>query len=309
MTATPILHHFEISPFSEKLRLALGFKRMAWRSVLVPIALPKPDVVALTGGYRRTPLLQIGADIYCDTALAARVIDGLQSEPPLYPASAPMAPAVAAWADAQLFWQAIGVTQHPDARATLFEGMSAEAVQALAADRAAFTAGLKRPTAADAAVQFESALQMAERALTRQPWLLGPEPSIADFAVYHCLWFVARAGLSDALLKPHGAVFDWLTRMGAFGHGTPQPIDSRDAIAEAANAAGHAAVSVQAGLGFAAGEAITVAATDYGTDPVEGRLVGLTLERVTLEREDARAGVVHVHFPRSGYRLQKAVNT
>ena len=32
-------------------------------SVHIPSVLPKPDVVALTGGYRRTPFLQLGADI------------------------------------------------------------------------------------------------------------------------------------------------------------------------------------------------------------------------------------------------------
>src|ERR1700742_1502756 len=95
-----ILHHFASSPFSEKIRLILGYKHLAWRSVEVPMYLPKPDVVALTGGYRRTPFLQIGADIICDTALMARVIDRVAPEPPLYPAAhAGMANLVAQWAD------------------------------------------------------------------------------------------------------------------------------------------------------------------------------------------------------------------
>ncbi|HCE29343.1 MAG TPA: glutathione S-transferase, partial [Comamonadaceae bacterium] len=64
-----ILHHYPASPFAEKVRCVLGFKNLAWKSVIIPSVMPKPDVVALTGGYRRTPLLQIGADIYCDTAL------------------------------------------------------------------------------------------------------------------------------------------------------------------------------------------------------------------------------------------------
>ena len=64
-----ILHHYSESPFAEKIRAILGFKRLNYRSVLVPMMLPKPDVIALTGGYRRTPILQIGSDIYCDTAL------------------------------------------------------------------------------------------------------------------------------------------------------------------------------------------------------------------------------------------------
>lgn len=83
-----ILHHFAHSPFSEKVRLVLGWKKLSWRSVKVPVMLPKPDVVALTGGYRRTPFLQIGADVYCDSALMCRVIDEVAPAPPLYPPAA-----------------------------------------------------------------------------------------------------------------------------------------------------------------------------------------------------------------------------
>ena len=30
-----ILHHYAMSPYSEKIRLALGLKRLAWRSVQI----------------------------------------------------------------------------------------------------------------------------------------------------------------------------------------------------------------------------------------------------------------------------------
>ena len=88
-----ILHHYEESPFAEKIRLILGFKRLSYRSVLVPMMLPKPDVIALTGGYRRAPMMQIGSDIYCDTALIAEVLERIQPEPPLYPQRMPQPPA------------------------------------------------------------------------------------------------------------------------------------------------------------------------------------------------------------------------
>ena len=81
MTHELVLHHYDGSPFGEKVRLMLGYKGLAWRSVRVPVIMPKPDVLALTGGYRRTPFMQIGADVYCDTALMCRVIDALQGKP------------------------------------------------------------------------------------------------------------------------------------------------------------------------------------------------------------------------------------
>lgn len=68
-----ILHHYPMSPFSEKVRAVLGFKKLAWKSMLIPTVIPKPDLLALTGGYRKTPVLQVGADMYCDTALICDV--------------------------------------------------------------------------------------------------------------------------------------------------------------------------------------------------------------------------------------------
>ena len=70
-----ILHHFDWSPYGEKVRVLLGIKGLAWRSVQIPMVMPKPDLTALTGGYRKTPVLQIGADIYCDTSRIARELE------------------------------------------------------------------------------------------------------------------------------------------------------------------------------------------------------------------------------------------
>ena len=69
-----VLHHFDWSPYAEKVRVLLGIKGLAWRSVQIPMVMPKPDLTALTGGYRKTPVLQVGADIYCDTSLIADVL-------------------------------------------------------------------------------------------------------------------------------------------------------------------------------------------------------------------------------------------
>ena len=47
-----ILHHYDMSPYAEKVRLMMGVKSLAWRSVQMPIVMPKPDLTELTGGYR-----------------------------------------------------------------------------------------------------------------------------------------------------------------------------------------------------------------------------------------------------------------
>lgn len=52
---------------------------------MIPPVMPKPDLVALTGGYRKTPVLQVGADVYCDTALIARRLEQEKAVPALFP--------------------------------------------------------------------------------------------------------------------------------------------------------------------------------------------------------------------------------
>lgn len=105
-----ILHHYPTSPFAEKARLLLGFKQLSWRSVMIPPVMPKPDLVALTGGYRKTPVLQVGADVYCDTALIARRLEQEKAVPALFPEGQEMvAASFAQWADAVLFQHAVSL--------------------------------------------------------------------------------------------------------------------------------------------------------------------------------------------------------
>lgn len=303
-----IFHHFDTSPFSEKVRLVFGFKQLSWRSVKVPVMLPKPDVVALTGGYRRTPVLQVGADVYCDTALICRAIEQLAPQPTLFPpAAAALQQIVAQWADSALFWSAVPYTTQPAGMAHLFGDSSPDYLKALAADRAAMTAGMKRPTAADATAQLRSYLSwLASLFGDGRPFLLGAEPCIADFSAVHSLWFIRLAPALAGILDAYGALLAWYDRMTGFGHGTPEPLTAGDALAIAAAATGHAQTEVAPGLGFERGAQVTVCATDYASDLVPGTLVGLSTGEVVLERRDDRAGLVHVHFPRIGYQIKKA---
>jgi glutathione S-transferase len=306
-----ILHHFEISPFGEKIRAILGYKKLAWRSVLVPLVMPKPDVVALTGGYRRTPFLQIGADIYCDTALIARVLEARAPQPTLYPADQPLAVPFAQWADATLFWIASVFAAQPAGAAVLFDNDMA-AMKSFGADRAALTAGFGRPSLQDAIALLPAQLAALDAQLSRGgPFLFGAQPSIADFATMHSLWMV-RLAKQDGVFAAHAALCAWLDRMAAFGHaarGTREEIDSAQAIAIAAAATPQPVAGVPAGGGFEPGQPVTVAASDYGTEAVVGTLVSLSPHETVIARDDARAGRVQVHFPRQGYQLKKVKTT
>ncbi|MGB0407363.1 MAG: glutathione S-transferase N-terminal domain-containing protein, partial [Pseudomonadales bacterium] len=80
-----VLHHYEGSLFSEKIRLMLGYYGLSWESVEISPIMPRPALMPLTGGYRRTPVLQDGADIFCDTHAISEYLDVLCPEKALAP--------------------------------------------------------------------------------------------------------------------------------------------------------------------------------------------------------------------------------
>lgn len=298
-----ILHHFAASPFSEKVRLVLGHKQLAWKSVIVPNILPKPDVVALTGGYRRTPLLQIGSDIYCDTALICDVLEQLQPTPSLYPEpTQALTRIVAQWADSTLFWAAV----------TYNRGSSGELPAAVFADRRAMGFDVEWVRPADATAAYKSYLERLSGLLSGQSCLLGAEPCIADFSAYHALWLAHGREPTSVPLPCHApALAGWMQHMQSIGHGFNTPMSAAQAIAIAANS--EPAISGQNWLpvagwqdehGIALGSRVTIAAESFGREPTEGELIAATPTYYSLRRIDDRAGTVHVHFPRMGYVLK-----
>jgi glutathione S-transferase len=305
-----IFHHYPASPYSEKIRLIFGYKNLRWRSVIIPVIMPKDDVVALTGGYRKTPILQIGADVYCDTALIADVVEELHPLPTLYPECASAeARILAQWADSTLFWTAIPYVMQPAGLRELFADAPPEHLQAFAADRKAFRGNAPRMHVADATGAMHIYLERLEGMLTDgRPYLLGAVPTIADFSSYHPLWFIRRVSSAVAMLERYPRVQEWMERITKIGHGASTGTSSSDAIAVARSGT-HAAktnLPFQDMHGIALGERVTIAPTDYGIDPVEGELVICAANELAVKRIDPRAGAVIVHFPRVGFQLSRA---
>lgn len=306
-----ILHHYPTSPFAEKARLMLGYKGLAWKSVFIPMVSPKPDLVALTGGYRKTPVLQIGADIYCDTALIADVLEHLQPQPALYPEPIKgLARTLAQWADSTLFWTSMAYNMQPQGRAQLFGNTPAEVARAFAEDRKAMSMGRVNQRPLDAAAAYKSYLRRMSDMLGDWPFLLGEVPCLADFSMYHPLWFtrVRTPVLADILLATP-TLLEWMERMAAMGHGAMEELDAPAAIAVAA-------ASTPAPLhddffqdehGIPLGSRVTVNAESFGPETTEGELIAATRLHYTLRRTDPRAGTVHVHFPRIGYSLKAVI--
>ncbi|WP_160106364.1 glutathione S-transferase family protein [Pseudomonas izuensis] len=305
-----ILHHYPTSPFAEKARLLLGFKGLSWRSVKISPVMPKPDLTALTGGYRKTPVLQIGADIYCDTALIARRLEQEKALPAFFPESQEMIAATfAAWADSVVFQHAVSLVFQPEAVAVRFGSLPQEAIKAFLADRAGLFSGgsTTKLTAEQARHQWPTIMARLEQQLQREEgdYLFG-EPSIADFAMAHPLWFLRATPVTSPLVDNYPAVSAWLARVLGFGHGAPSEMTSEEALAIARNATPAALPDEQFidPNGFEAGQKVVIAATDYGVDPVAGELLFTGSEELILRREDPRGGLVHVHFPRFGFRIE-----
>lgn len=304
-----ILHHYPTSLFAEKTRLMLGFKGLSWRSVTIPPIMPKPDLTALTGGYRKTPVLQIGADIYCDTALIARRLEQEKSSPSFYPEGQEFTVAsFAAWANSVMFMHAVSLVFQPASLAVRFAKVPPEAFKAFVADRAAlFNGGSATRVSLEVAQhQWPTLMGRLETQLERNGDFLFGVPSIADFSVAHTLWFLKQTPVTAPLVDAYPAVLAWYQRVIGFGHGAPSELSSADAIDVARNAT-PANILEEAFVdpnGFAVGQQVSVSAVDYGVDPVHGELAFNGQEEIILRREDERAGVVHVHFPRYGFQIK-----
>jgi glutathione S-transferase len=194
-----ILHHFDVSPYAEKARLMLGIKQLAWDSVQIPMIMPKPDLVALTGGYRKTPVLQVGADIYCDTNCIARELERRHPAPTLFPDGGAGVPiALAAWGD-RYFEPGAGLAM------TVNEGLPADLIR----DRREFFSHMDFD-AFKSRVPHLYAQLLAHTALVEEQledgraYLQGARPGLADITAFYVISMV-RGFLPEAA-SPAGAV-------------------------------------------------------------------------------------------------------
>jgi glutathione S-transferase len=302
------LHHYPVSAFSEKVRLALGYKGLTWQSVIIPAVMPKPDLIPLTGGYRKTPVMQVGADVYCDTRLMLRELDRRHPENPLFPAHCDAATeTVADWADQTLFLSSLSIVfQQPAGYESFAKHLTTEEREQLQKDRASFMkgGGPRWPELSTAQAQFNSWMTRMERQLVaRGPFLFGDKPTAADFAVMHPLWLIiTRDNLADSL-DAWPAVKQWLQDVQALGHGNPEKLSGKDALAIAREA--EPEVLPESVLpdpaGLQPGDTVEVAAIDYGQDPVQGEIAYIGPGQVSVRRSAKETGEVVVHFPRIGF--------
>ena len=304
-----ILHHYPLSTFSEKVRLALGLKGLAYGSVDIAPMPPRPLLNALTGGYRKAPVLQVGADIYCDTHIVMQALERLHPLPTFYPpGSAGIADALSfAWS--RFMWvPTIGVLVH-----YIGDHLPPEFIK----DRKDGYLGIDIGKAAMAPElplhrqQVQAHYAWLKQALADgRKFLFGDAPSAADLSIFQTIFLLRKncppevdafVGLTD--LVP------WYERVNAIGHGRPEAMTPEQAF-EAARTAQPAPVTHldpdgDPG-GLQAGCPVTVTPDDNARVPVSGTLVAASASEIVIHRRDPQAGDLHIHFPRLGFDVVAA---
>lgn len=303
-----ILHNYPQSPVAEKARVALGIKRLPWFSVEIPRLPPKPMLTKLTGGYRRTPVMQIGADIYCDTQCIIQELERRFPSPTFFPTSdAGLIWALSRWTDGALF----------DLTVKIVLGAAGDDLpKDFAEDRGRlylgpdWAEGLKRAneTLPHLAVQMRGPLSWLNGQLADgRKFLLGPDPAAIDAQFYHLVWFLSgrwQQGATFLSEFPH--LVNWQARIAGIGHGEMSELSPEDALHRATESEPSAAHHEDANdpQGLTPGMDVLVSPDlDGGEQPVEGKLVASSIERVAIERFDPDVGTLNVHFPRIGYRV------
>ncbi|MBH1971239.1 glutathione S-transferase family protein [Moraxellaceae bacterium AER2_44_116] len=300
---TLILHHYPMSPFSEKIRAMLGYAGLSWQSCMTREMPPRPLLARLAGGYRKIPVAQMGADIFCDSHIIAAEIAQLSNKPALNLDNLDaVQQAFITKVDLDLFFACLFAAGTLKLNIKVLKAMSLLDVGRFLLDR--INMGRKAKVRAVSPLKAKELviahLADLEKRLS-QDFLFGQQPTHADFSTYHTLWFIHDLAESS-LLQGHPRLLNWMARMKAFGHGRLQRINEAQAL-QAAQAQPRA-IAQEYRQDALIGQTVSIAPADYGCEPTTGVLVGVMPNRWIIARQDAELGTLHIHFPRQGYTLR-----
>ncbi len=303
-----IVHNYPQSPVAEKVRVGLGIKRLTWRWVEIPRIPPKPNLIPLTGGYRRTPVMQIGSDIFCDSQCILRELERRFPDPSYFPpGGAGMPWGVSRWTDGELF----------DLSVRLVMGAGVEQLPPeLASDRARLYLGPGgdfHEIVGDLPhiqAQLRAELGWLEQRLdSGRAFILGEQPSLPDALAYAVVWFISGrwTGASE-FFSEFPRLRAWRDRVAAIGHGTYSEMSAEYAlsIARESEPSSPQASDEREPQGLKVGLQVAVAPVGDGGDPlVNGVVRSVDRETIAIDRHHPLVGTVCVHFPRAGYRVTK----
>ena len=293
-----ILHQYPVSPFSEKVRVAFAIKGLAWHACDQPVIMPKPEMVRLTGGYRRIPVLQVGADLWFDSLFIIGELERRQPVPPALAGSGiGVAGAFARWCDGEFFTTVVGL---------LFGG-DWQVDQAFINDRSELRGAPFDPARMAAArpllsAQLRQHLQLMELQLADgRPYLTGAAPDAIDAAVYCQVAFIRWGrGSTGRIVDGFGRLCAWEKRVAALGHGNRLADVGREhAIAIARQAQPAPIVDARGDGVFAPGDAVSIRFHDANSPPLAGMLLRIDHHSLSIRPLSSEAGDIHIHMPRT----------
>lgn len=299
-----ILHHYAFSPFSQKVRSMLGRAAIGWQSVVTREFPPRPVVSRLAGGYRRIPVAQIGADIFCDSRIIAEEIASLSGQAALSLANCDEAVrAYVREVDLEIFLSCIISARGGGLLRTMRSSMGTIDLMRALWDRVQMgrRAQINLGDLGNPRQRVLAHLADAEQRLEQHPWLFGDTSSHADFSAYHGLWFMRDLGRSP-LIDGYPRVLAWMDRIRALGEGARVEIPPEQALA-AAKSVSPRPVPEDQRSGTMIGKTVRIAPADYARDATTGTLMAVAASRWIIARQDPELGTLHVHFPREGYDL------
>lgn len=299
-----IVHQYHHEPaFSVKARLMLGFKNAAWFACNHSTILPKPELTALSGGYRQIPVAQVGADIYCGSELLLDLLEARIPTPSLTPLSGPgIGRGLAYWAEDNLFWLIVQIVCGSDFESTRRPDFNADREQMLPGiyDLAALKAALPVNVPI-----LRAHLDLIERQLADgRAYLLGDKPDLADISVYFPLDFLrhCRNG-NERIPDQYPALSAWMGRVAELGHGRRDEIGGADAVAVARAASPTVAPCSTVAEGPQPGDRIRFRWAAYSPSDLEGEVVEAHPRKLAVRWSSPEAGDLVVHFPRSAGRI------
>jgi glutathione S-transferase len=282
-----------------------GYCDAQWQSVLSPAMPPRSIVDPLAGGYRRIPVMQIGADIFCDTKLIANELATAYDKPELaFETCGKEVAEYSNYVDTTIFMAGVQTASPLKAIVTVFKLFSPLQAIKFIKDRTAL-----RKTSSVKPLRREQALKLIadhyadmESKLAENNFLFGNSATVADFSAYHNLWFKNLSN-GGKPLEGHQKVNAWFNRMSKFGHGQRTGATKKHAFESAKNQTPrNIPQNLQTADGI--GRKVEIKPSDYAKDSVAGVLVGEDQSRWILARETTEFGSLHVHFPKLGFEIK-----
>jgi glutathione S-transferase len=299
------LFHYPMSPFSQKVRAMLGYAQIPWQSVTVREMPPRPLLEALAGGYRKIPVAQIGADVFCDTKTIATEIARLSGHRQLaLEHCSKAAQAQARQADLEMLLACLVCANTLSMGRKLLKSMALLDIPRFLWDRV--NIGRKASLDVDLLrnprrIVLEH-LQRLEAQLQDSDYLFGAAPYHADFSTLHGLWFMRDLGEST-ITAGFDRVNAWMDRLLAYGDGQRSELDGEAALRIAGQATPRK-IPARHRVDALIGRGVGIQPADYAQDQTDGVLAGATPSQWILARETPSLGLVHVHFPKTGFELK-----